>query len=73
MHHTSSDLLQEMMRADLVDVVLLPHLKQLALDGTAPFASVSFEFPFGDHLHLCRQSFCFIVHQSYFSNEKIEL
>jgi hypothetical protein len=37
---------------------------------TAPFASVSFEFPLGDHLHLCRQSFCFRVHQS---NEKIEL
>jgi hypothetical protein len=49
------------MRADLVAVVLLPHLKQLALDGTAPFASVSFEFPLGDHLHLCRQSFCFRV------------
>jgi hypothetical protein len=30
-----------MMRADLVAVVLLPHLKQLALDGTAPFASVT--------------------------------
>ena len=58
------------MHADLVAVVLLPHLKQLALDGTAPFASVSFEFPLGDLLHLCRQSFCFRVHQS---NEKIKL
>ena len=63
-------LLQEMMRTDLVAVVLLQHMKQLALDGTAPFASVSFEFPLGDHLHLCRQSFCFRVHQN---NEKIEL
>ena len=35
------------MCADLVAVVLLPHLKQLALDGTAPFASVSFELPLG--------------------------
>ena len=40
-------LLQEMMCADLVAVVLLPHLKQLALDSTAPFASVSFELPLG--------------------------
>ena len=63
-------LLQEMMHTDLVAVVLVPHLKQLALDGTAPFASVSFEFPLRDHLQLCRQSFCFRVHPS---NEKIEL
>jgi hypothetical protein len=45
-----------MMRADLVAVVLLPHLKQLALDGAAPFASVSFEFPLGDHLHLTKSA-----------------
>jgi hypothetical protein len=49
--------------------VLLQHLKQLALDGTAPFAYASFEFPLVDHLHLCRQSFCFRVHQS---NEPIK-
>ena len=67
LHHTSSG---DDARSDLVAVVLLPHLKLRALDGTAPLASVSFEFPLGDHLHLWRQSFCFRIHQS---NEKIEL
>jgi molybdopterin biosynthesis enzyme len=38
-----STLLQEMMHTDLVAVVLVPHLKQLALDGTALFASPHFE------------------------------